>query len=471
MAPPRGGRVARDLPGWDDAANDRGRRGAHEQTMRSGGSSSDPRPSVDEGPGAAAPILAGLAEITSWQEGVYRQLHQHPELPNHEVRTAATAAAALRTAGYEVHEQVGTTGVVGILRNGDGPVVLVRADMDALPMQEETGLSYASVDHQTDDTGTSVPVAHACGHDVHVTSLLGAARLLEGARSAWHGTFVALFQPAEELGTGARSMVDGGLADIVPVPDVALAQHVLAYPAGRVGTHEGPFLSTGTSMRVTVYGRGSHGSMPQRSIDPVVLAAMLVVRLQAIVAREVAPGEFAVLTVGRIAAGTKSNIIPDHAVIELNIRAYDATTRAMLIDATKRVAAAECAASNSPREPEFELYDDYPLTANDPEATARVAAAFERHFGDQAFSVPRQSASEDFSVIPDALGVPYTYWALGGIEAEAWQRAEASGSIERDIPANHSAKFAPVIQPTLATGTTAIVVASLAWLGPEEAIG
>lgn len=415
-------------------------------------------------PGAES-VLARQPEIAAWQEATYRDLHQHPELPNHEVRTAGVAAAALRDAGYEVHERVGTTGVVGILRNGDGPVVLVRADMDALPMQEETGLPYASVDQQADDAGTTLPVAHACGHDVHVASLMGAARLLADARSAWRGTFVALFQPAEELGTGAQSMVDGGLAALIPTPDVALAQHVLAYPAGRVGTHEGPFLSTGSSMRVTVHGRGSHGSMPQRAIDPVVLAAMIVVRLQAIVAREVAPGEFAVLTVGRVAAGTKSNIIPDQAVIELNLRAYDLGTRALLIDATKRMAAAECAASNCPREPDFELYDEYPLTSNDPAATARVAAAFERYFGARAFSVPRQSASEDFSVIPDALGVPYTYWALGGIDAKVWDEAEASGSIERDIPANHSPKFAPVIQPTLEAGTAAVAVAALAWLG------
>jgi amidohydrolase len=414
----------------------------------------------------AAGVLSGQDSITDWQQDVYRSLHQHPELPNQEVKTAARAADALRDAGYEVHEKVGTTGVVGVLRNGDGPTVLMRADMDALPMQEDTGLPYASTDHQTDPGGQLVPVAHACGHDVHVASLMGAARLLAASRAAWHGTFVVVFQPAEELGTGAQAVVEAGLANLVPKPDVALAQHVLAYPAGMVGTHAGPFLSTGASMRITVHGRGSHGSMPQRSIDPVVLAAMIVVRLQAIVAREVAPGEFAVITVGKVAAGTKSNIIPDHAVIELNIRAYDEGTRTSLIAAIQRVVKGECSVSNSPQEPEFELYDEYPLTSNDPDATARVAAAFEAFFGDRAFPVPRQSASEDFSKIPDALGVPYTYWALGGIDAAAWHRAEAAGTLETDIPANHSPKFAPVIDPTLRTGTAAIVVAALAWLAP-----
>ena len=253
-------------------------------------------------------------------------------------------------------------------------------------------------------------------------------------------------------------------SNLIPRPDVALAQHVLAYPAGTVGTQAGPFLSTAASMRVTVHGRGSHGSMPQLSIDPVVLASMIVVRLQAIVAREVAPDDFAVLTVGRIAAGTKSNIIPDHAVIELNIRAYSDSMRSLLIDAIKRVVKGECAASGSPKDPEFELYDEYPLTSNDPEVTAKVAAAFKGYFGDRAFTVPRQSASEDFSRIPDALGVPYTFWALGGIDANEWHKAEAAGRISSDIPGNHSPKFAPVIEPTLQTGTAAIVVAAMAWL-------
>ena len=413
---------------------------------------------------SAARVLAGQDGMKDLQEDVYRTLHQHPELSNQEVKTAATAARVLREAGYEVHAKIGTTGVVGILRNGDGPTVLMRADMDALPMKEETGLPYASIDQQTDSSGQVVLVAHACGHDVHVASLLGAARLLAANRSAWHGTFIPLFQPAEELGSGADDMVKGGLAKLIPRPDVALAQHVLAYPSGSVGTLAGPFLSTAASMRITVHGRGSHGSMPQLSIDPVVLASMIVVRLQAIVAREVAPDDFAVLTVGQVTAGTKSNIIPDHAVIELNIRAYSESTRALLINAIKRVVKGECVASGSPKDPEFELYDEYPLTNNDPEVTAKVAAAFKEYFGDRVFTAPRQSASEDFSRIPDAFGAPYTYWALGGIDAKKWHEAEAAGTLASDIPANHSPHFAPVIEPTLKTGTAAIVVAAMAWL-------
>lgn len=414
-------------------------------------------------------VLSGQDGIRTWQEDLYRTIHQHPELSNQEVKTAAAAAEALRTAGYAVHDQIGTTGVVGILRNGDGPTVLMRADMDALPVKEETGLPYASTDHETDSSGQAVPVAHACGHDVHVACLMGAARLLAAERSVWRGTFIPLFQPAEELSSGAHDMLSGGLATLIPKPDVALAQHVLPRPSGTVGTHAGPFLSTADSMRITVFGRGSHGSMPQLSVDPVVLAAMIVVRLQGVVAREVAPGEFAVLTVGAISAGTKSNIISDHAVIELNIRAYNDGTRTLLINAIERIVKAECLASGSPKDPEFQLYDQYPLTSNDPAVTAKVAAAFTDYFGDRASTVPPQSASEDFSEIPQALGAPYTYWALGGIDDRQWQTAAAAGRLATDIPANHSPQFAPVIQPTLQTGTAAIVVAALAWLSTGAA--
>ena len=412
----------------------------------------------------AVQVLSSQDAITAWQEDLYRRLHQHPELSDQEVNTASAASEALHGSGYEVHDKIGTTGVVGVLRNGDGPTVLMRADMDALPMKEETGLPYASTDRQTDEAGNEVPVAHSCGHDVHVVTLMSAARLLAQNRSAWHGTFVPLFQPAEELGRGADEMVKAGLATLVPKPDVALAQHVLPLPAGTLGTHAGPFLSTAASIRITVHGRGSHGSMPQLSVDPVVLTAMIVVHLQTIVAREVAPGEFAVVTVGKLAAGTKSNIIPDRAIIELNIRAYSDKMRKHLIDAIKRIVNSECMAAGSPQPPEFDLYDEYPLTSNNPQATVRVAAAFSEYFGDRASTVPEQSASEDFSIIPDALGVPYTYWALGGIDAEQWHRAAAAGRLASDIPANHSPKFAPVIQPTLTTGTAAIVVAALAWL-------
>jgi hippurate hydrolase len=354
--------------------------------------------------------------------------------------------------------------VVGVLRNGDGPTVLLRADMDALPIREATGLPYASTTTATDAAGEEVPVMHACGHDVHVACLLGAARLFADATAHWKGTLVTVFQPAEEAGDGARAMVDGGLATLLPKVDVALAQHVLPAPAGVVGTHTGPVLSAADSMRITVHGRGGHGSMPQATVDPVVLAAMIVIRLQTVVSRETAPAQAAVLTVGRIAAGTKSNVIADHAVLELNVRTYSEATRTEILDAVRRIVVAECQASRSPREPEFELFDRFPLTVNGSEVTARVADAFAAHFGDRNVVMPMQTASEDFSDIPNALGVPYTYWGFGGTDPDTYRKAQQAGRISQDVPVNHSATFAPVIQPTLGTGTEALVAAALAWL-------
>jgi hippurate hydrolase len=305
---------------------------------------------------------------------------------------------------------------------------------------------------------------HACGDDVHVTCLLGAAQLLARGTDTWDGTLVALFQPAEETGDGAAGMVEDGLAAILPGVDVALAQHVMPLPAGQVGTHPGPTLSAADSMRITVHGRGAHGSMPQAAVDPVVLAAMIVIRLQTVVAREVAPTETAVLTIGSIQAGTKSNIIPDSAQLQLNLRTYSDATRTTMLNAIRRIVTAECQASGSPREPEFELFDRYPLTDNDTATTARVADAFADYFADRAGPLPPQSASEDFSDIPRALGAPYTYWFIGGIDPDAYHRAEQAGRVAQNIPVNHSPAFAPVIQPTLDTGTQALVVAALAWL-------
>jgi metal-dependent amidase/aminoacylase/carboxypeptidase family protein len=391
-------------------------------------------------PSPIAAVLAGLSGVRGWQEDFYRDLHAHPELSHQEQRTAEAVSERLRGFGYDTHTGVGGTGVVGVLRNRDGPSVLLRADMDALPVAEATGLPYASTATATDAAGSEVPVMHACGHDVHVSCLLGAAQLLADGTAHWSGTVVALFQPAEELGDGARRMIDDGLAGLVGTPDVALAQHVLAY------------------------GRGAHGSMPQAAVDPVVLAAMIVIRLQTIVSREITPGEFAVLTVGSVQAGTKSNVIADRAVIEMNIRTYSTQTRAAILAAIKRIVTAECQASESPKDPEFALYDQFPITDNDQTCTERVTDAFADFFGDRAITLSRQTASEDFSDIPNDLGVPYTYWGIGGTDPATFRAAERAGRIAQDIPVNHSAGFAPVIQPTLDTGTQALVVAALAWL-------
>ncbi len=401
-------------------------------------------------------VLHALEETNTWQEELYLHLHRNGELSMQETETAGEITRRLDSYGFAT-QQIGG-GVVGVLTNGDGPTVLLRADIDALPVAETTGLPYASTRTMTDRAGIVQPVMHACGHDLHITAALGAADLLSKAPDAWHGTYVAVFQPGEETAEGARAMVADGLVDKIPRPDVALAQHVLTTPAaGQVGTIAGPMLSTGACLRVTVYGKGSHGSMPHLGIDPILLAASIVTRLQGIVAREIAPSDFGVVTVGSLQAGTKANIIPDRAVLLLNIRAYDDGVRARLIAAIERIVSAECLASGSPKEPEIELYESFPLTDNDAATTEKVTAAFVDHFGpERVVTIAPVTASEDFSIIPTAFGIPYTYWGFGGFAAD------------QPVFPNHNSGFGPVMQPTLRTGTEAAVVAALAYLGKAE---
>jgi amidohydrolase len=409
-------------------------------------------------------ILAGYDSLQAGQEAFYKDLHQHPELSHQEQRTAGRVAGQLQQYGCTVQAGIGGTGVIGMLSNGGGPTVLLRADMDALPVKEDTGADYASTATARDADGGEVPVAHACGHDIHVACLLGMVKLMADKPGQWNGTLLALFQPAEETGDGAQGMVDDGLLTRIPAPDVALAQHVLAGVAGTVGTHPGPFLSAADSIKITVYGRGGHGSMPQNTIDPVVLAASIVLRLQTIVSREIAPSEAAVLTIGSSQAGTKSNVIPDRAVLQLNLRSYSQQTRQRMLAAIQRIVRGECQIARSPRDPDFETLDSFPLTENDPDTTKRVAAAFGARFGDRAMDWAQQTASEDFSDIPRAAGIPYTYWAIGGTDPQAYRAAGKAGRIEDDIPGNHSPHFLPVLQPTLRTGTEALTTAALAWL-------
>lgn len=402
-------------------------------------------------------VLAGLDDVTSArQEALYIHLHQNPELSMQESETAAEITRQLRSYGYEV-QQIGG-GVVGVLANGEGKTVLFRADMDAMPVVEATGLPYASKKTTIDATGATVGLMHACAHDAHVTCGLGAAELLARSRDAWSGTYIALFEPGEETAAGARSMVANGLVTKIPRPDVAMAQHVLTVPpSGQVATAAGPVLSAGGSIKITVYGKGCHGSMPHLGVDPVVLAASIVMRLQTIVAREIAPSDFGVLTVGSLQAGSRSNVIPDHAVLLVNMRTYDTDVQERIVSAIERIVRAECTAARSPKEPTFEYYDQYPLTSNSAEVTERVTAAFNAYFGkDRVQHLDRIPASEDFSIIPDAFGTPYTYWGLGGV---------VPGTCDYPL---HNPAFAPSIQPTLRTGTEAIVVAAMAYLGKED---
>ncbi|HEY3497115.1 MAG TPA: M20 family metallopeptidase, partial [Polyangiaceae bacterium] len=394
---------------------------------------------------------------------VYKDLHRHPELSMREVRTAKVAADWVERFGYEVSRNVGKTGVVGVLRNGAGPTVMLRADMDALPMTEATGLPYASTVKAADDDGATVGVFHGCGHDMHVTWLMGAARVLSEHRELWHGTVLVVFQPGEEVGRGAESMMQDKMAERFPKPDVIFGQHVMVGAAGTVGHRSGVILSAGDSIQVKLFGRGSHGSQPQTSIDPVIMAAATTLRLQTIVSREISPLESAVLTVGALQAGTKENIIPEDATIKLNVRTYDEDVRKHVLSAIERICRAEAAASNAEKPPEFTTLSSYPLTENDPACSERVAKAFQAQFGERAFETPPASASEDFSVFGRRWGTPYVFWIVGGTDAAAYAEAERTKTINA-LPSNHSPKFAPVIHPTLQTGLEAMLTAAAAWL-------
>ena len=410
-------------------------------------------------------ILAGYEALRPAQEALYQDLHRHPELSHEEHHTAQRVGDLLRQDGFTVTGGIGGTGVVGVLANGSGPTVLLRCELDALPIREATGAPYASTVTVPDAGGHLRPAAHACGHDLHMAAMISMAKLMADHRDRWHGTLIPLFQPAEETGEGAQDMVDDGLFKKIPVPDVALAQHLLPGIAGTVRTRSGPFMSAADSIKVTVYGRGGHGASPQNSIDPVVLAAMIIIRLQTIVSREVAPGDIAVVTVGSCQAGTRSNVIPDFAVLELNLRSYSGVTRQRMLDAVQRIVRAECQASGSPKDPEFETTFSFPVTDNDAAVTGRVAKAFAAHFGDLADEIPRQTVSEDFSKIPDSAGVPYTYWGLGYTDRATYLAAEKDGHLD-DLTSNHSPKFLPPMQPCLRTGTEALLAAALAWLAP-----
>jgi len=398
-------------------------------------------------------------------EDLYKDIHSHPELSMQEKRTAALAAERLRAAGFEVTTGVGITGVVGVLRNGDGPTVMLRADMDALPVEEATDLPYASKATATDREGNVVPVSHMCGHDMHVTWLVGAAALLARARAAWRGTLLAVFQPGEETAEGAHAMIADGLRERFPKPDVVLGQHVMVGPAGTVAGRAGAITSAADSLQIRLFGRGAHGSMPQASVDPVVMAAATVMRLQGIVSREVAAAEAAVVTVGALQAGTKENVIPDEAIIKLNVRTFDEGVRTRVLAAVERIVNAEAAASGAPRKPEITTLDRYPLNVNDRDASKRLVDAFRLHFGaEQVRETGPAPASEDFGSFGTDWHAPSAFWFVGGTDPELYARAKAANRLN-ELPVNHSPKFAPVLHPTLETGCEALVVGALAWLG------
>jgi hippurate hydrolase len=393
--------------------------------------------------------IAGLTDF-------YRDLHRHPELSLQEHRTAARLAERLAGAGYETAEGVGGTGVAGLLRNGDGPTVLLRADMDALPVPEETGLPYAS----------EVPgVMHACGHDLHVTWLVGAAEALAAGRDAWSGTLLVVGQPAEETGQGALGMIKDGLYERFARPDVLLGQHAAPGPVGFYAHSPGLLMSASTDLDIVVHGRGGHGSRPETTVDPVVTAAYLVTRLQTVVSREIAARESAVLTVGRIEAGTRHNIIPSEARISLNLRTQSDEVRERMIAAIRRIAAGEALAAGCPREPEVSVGATFPVTVNDADTDRRTGAVHEEVLGaGTVLDFGPVMGSEDFPHLAQG-GIPYSYWFVTTTPADVWDAAPGTDLMEKfqAVPSNHSPHFAPDLA-TVGPGVRTLVSAALAYL-------
>ena len=412
-------------------------------------------------------LLSDKADLTHY-EALYKHLHSHPELSLQERETASTVVSQLESfkAGYELCTSIGGYGVVGVLKNGPGATVLLRADMDALPVLELTGLPYASKVTMKDVAdGIEKPVMHACGHDMHVTCLLAAAEHLARIKHAWSGTLIVLFQPNEERAAGAQAMVDDGLYDKVPIPDYVLGQHVLPFRAGHVGNRKGVIMGAADSFNITVWGRGGHGSMPHRSVDPVVLAANIVLRLQTIVSREVDPSEMAVVTVGSLQAGSTENVIADHAVLKVNIRTTSSQTRGRVLAAMRRIVKAECDASNAPKEPVIECTTRFPLTINNDRIADELASSFTEFFKDDFDpEQPPINGSEDVSILASSISKPYNFWFFGGVEKNLWDNAEKEGRLFEDVPANHSAYFGPTVQPTLRVGYEALCVAALTFL-------
>src|SRR6266852_5942159 len=334
-------------------------------------------------------------------KALYLDIHQSPELSSHETQTAAKLASQLRSLGYEVTEHVGGTGIVAILRNGAGPTVMLRTELDALPVEEKTGLAYASKVRTKDDAGHDVSVMHACGHDLHMAAIVGTAAIMAHSRNTWHGTLMLIGQPAEETISGAKAMLDDGLLTRFPKPDVAVAMHVgNLLPAGTVGIVRGIYNTNADSLRITIYGKGGHGSAPHTAIDPIVIAARTILALQTIASREVKPGEMAVVTVGYIQAGTKNNIIPDQAELGLTVRSYKPEIRKQVLAAIERITKAEATAAGAPREPKIEHYEATDAVYNDPALSQRMEGVLQSALGkDNVVVEDPGMASEEFSFL------------------------------------------------------------------------
>ncbi len=386
---------------------------------------------------------------------LYLDLHEHPELSKHETQTAVKLAARLRSAGYDVTEHIGGAGFVAILKNGTGPIVMLRTELDALPVEEKTGLPYASKVVTKDDSGRDVHVMHACGHDLHMAAFLGAAEIMVHSKNTWHGTLMLIGQPAEEGVSGARAMLEDGLLQRFPKPDVGIALHVAnALPAGQVGITPGIYNTNSDAMRVTIYGKGGHGSAPHTTVDPIVIAARTILTLQTINAREVKPGEVAVLTVGYIHSGERPNIIPDQAEFGFTVRTYKDDVRKQVLAAITRIVKAEAQAGGVAKEPLIERVSGTDAVYNDPKLAERLRAPLEAALGkENVIATEAITPSEDYAYFVEA-GIPSLYFSLGGADPEKWKQERAGGPA---LPSNHSPLFAPVVEPSLKTGITAEV--------------
>ena len=405
---------------------------------------------------AAAPALAAPVDLVT----LYKDLHAHPELAFHELRSAGIMAAEARAAGFEVTEKVGRTGVVAVLKNGKGPTVLIRADMDALPVKEATGLPYASVALGQYDDGPMTPVMHACGHDIHMAVWIGTARWLAEHRNTWRGTVVMIGQPAEEASGGARAMLADNLLTRFPKPDFALALHDNStLPAGQVSVPLFRALSISSSMDIVVKGVGGHGAYPSTTKDPVALAGRIITALQTIISRENDPFQPAVITVGSIHGGTKHNIIPDEVALQLTIRSYDSVQQQRLIDSIKRVVNGEAVAAGIPERlmPSFRGGTFGQPTLNDTPMATRLKAQFEAKLGkDRVVDLDPSMASEDFQYFGLEAKIPSVIYWLGGVGKAQWETANAGGPA---IPSLHNSGWAPDPAPTIATGVESMTAA------------
>ena len=392
-------------------------------------------------------------------DALYKELHAHPELAFQEVKTAARLAAEMRALGFDVTENVGRTGLVAIYKNGDGPTIMVRTELDGLPMEEKTGLDYASRD-KASWMGREVFVAHSCGHDIHMASWVGTAKTLLGLKDQWHGTLMFIAQPAEEIVAGAKAMLAAGLFTRFPKPDIALALHDGPAPHGMVFYRVGPGSSAADGLEITFHGRGGHGSAPHTAIDPVGIAARFIVEVQSVISREKDPSEFGVVSFGAIHGGTAPNIIPDSVQLSGTIRTYKPEVRARLHAGIERTAKAAAAMSDAPA-PDINISEGTKPVINDPEVVAAVADVLKAALGDKFRVSPPVTASEDFSEFAGA-GVPSMMFNIGVYDQERFIAARNGGP---PIPANHSPQFAPVPKPTIEIAVTAM---SLAVLGVLE---